>query len=79
MVKVVQTLLTNRVLKKGGVNKYKKEKEVNNLTSPKNEFVLRDDASRADVPSQPPSELRPAMSPQTKISSQPVALEETLI
>ena len=78
MVKIVQTLLTNRVLKKGG-EPYKKEEEVNNLASPKNGFVPGDDASHADVPSQPPSELGPAAPPQIKISSQPVALEETPI
>ena len=73
MVKVIQ-LLTN-VKKKG--EQYKKEKKANNLASPKNEFILEDGASRADVPFQSPSELGPAAPPQTKISSQSVALEET--
>ena len=41
MVKVIQTLLTNKVFsKKKGVNKYKEEKKANNLASPKNGFVL---------------------------------------
>ena len=75
MIKVIQTLLTNRVLKKKG-EPYKKEK-VNNLALPKNGFVPGDDASRAGVPFQPPPELGPTAPPQTKISSQPVALEET--
>ena len=76
MIKVIQTLLTNSVRKKG--KPYKKEK-VNNLASPKNRFVPEGDASRVDVLSQPPLELGPAAPPQTKISSQPVAPKETPI
>ena len=71
------TLDKQSVKKKG--EPYKKEEKVNNLASLKNGFVPGDDASRADVPFQPPPELGPAASPQTKISSQPVALKQTLI
>ena len=45
MIKVIQTLLTNRVF---FFKKNKKKGEANNLASPKNGFVLGDDASRAD-------------------------------
>ena len=70
--------LDKQSVKKRG-EQYKKEKKANNLASPKNGFVPGGDASHADVPFQPPPELGPAVPPQTKISSQPVALEETPI
>ena len=53
--------------KKGG--KYKKEKKANNSASLKNGFVFGGDASRANVPFQPPPKLGPATPPRTKISS----------
>ena len=49
MIKVIQTLLMNRVL-----FSLQKKSEANNLDSPKNGFVLGGDVSRADVLSKPP-------------------------
>ena len=49
--------------KKKEGEQYKKEKKANNPASPKNRFVPGDDASRADVPFQPPPELGPAAPP----------------
>jgi len=45
------------------------EKEANNPASPKNGFVPRGDASRADAPFQLPPKLGLVTLPWTKISS----------